>query len=323
MSSLREWLPLRHRDDPATHRELQWSADAPGCPTGLEIEWLGTAGFRLTHDDTTIVIDPYVTRRDARSLFGTRPLSGDPAAVDRWITRADAVLVGHTHFDHAVDVPILAARGATVYGSASVRQLLRLNDLAERAVVVDAHRRYEIGPFTVTFVPSLHSRLVAGLAVPFDGELTCDHLDGLGAGRFRCGRVWGIRIEIDGTVLYHQGSANLIDDEVPDDGVDIFLCGIAGRMFTPKYLSRILGRLDPSLVVAHHHDDFFRPLDADMGFSFNVNLGGFVEDMASVAPGVEVVTMTHGRPIGGGRSDDDIATDGARATEVGDTDGRT
>ena len=50
---------------------------------------------------------------------------------------------------------------------------MRLHGLGEHAVEVEANRRYELGPFTVTFVPSLHSKLLLGFAVPFDGELTC------------------------------------------------------------------------------------------------------------------------------------------------------
>jgi hypothetical protein len=52
---------------------------------------------------------------------------------------------------------------------------MRLHGLGERAVEVEPNRRYELGPFTVTFVPSLHSKLLLGFAVPFDGELTCEH----------------------------------------------------------------------------------------------------------------------------------------------------
>src|SRR6187551_1683285 len=31
-------------------------------PPGLELEWLGTAGFRLGYQGTQILIDPYLTR---------------------------------------------------------------------------------------------------------------------------------------------------------------------------------------------------------------------------------------------------------------------
>jgi L-ascorbate metabolism protein UlaG (beta-lactamase superfamily) len=184
--------------------------------------------------------------------------------------------------------------GATVYGSRSANHLLGLHGLAERGIEVEPHRRYEIGPFTVTFVPSVHSKLIAGWKIPSDGELTCDCLEDLGASAYRCGQVWGLRIEVGGGVLYHQGSADLLDDEVPAGPVDVFLCGIAGRGFTPRFVERAIAAIDPSVIVAHHHDDFFRPVTGPMGFSFNVNLGGFVADVARVAPSLPVHTM---RPL--------------------------
>lgn len=268
-------------------------------PPGLELEWLGTAGFRVTYDGCTVLIDPYVTRRDLRSSVRARPLVSDAALVDRWLPRADAVLVGHTHFDHAVDVPELARRGAMVYGSSSMRRLLAVFGLAERSVSVAAQRPYEIGPFTVRFVPSVHSKLALGLAVPSGGELTCDALDGLGMGAYRCGQVWGIHVTVAGTTFYHQGSANLIEDEYRLGPVDVFLCGVAGRLYTPRFTPRALRMLDPRWVVPHHHDDFFRPLDAEMGFSLNVHLAAFVEDVDALAPDVALRTLDPGQVVGG------------------------
>ena len=199
------------------------------------------------------------------------------------------MLVGHTHFDHALDVPALTrALGTRAYGSDSLVRLMRLYDLGERAVEVAPHHPYELGPFTVRFVPSLHSKLLLGYKVPFDGALSCEHLDALSPAQYRCGAVYGIHIEVAGATLYHQGSANLIDDQVPAGGVDVFLAGIAGRSFTERYWSRILGRLQPSVVVANHFDDFFRPLSAQLGFSTNVNLAALPEEIHAVSRDISV-----------------------------------
>jgi hypothetical protein len=96
------------------------------------------------------------------------------------------VLVGHTHFDHAVDAPAIARRfGCEAYGSNSLLNLMALHGLADRTVVVEPYRAYELGPFVVRFTP------------------------------------WGISIEVAGVRFYHQGSANLIDDAVRERGVDV------------------------------------------------------------------------------------------------------
>jgi L-ascorbate metabolism protein UlaG (beta-lactamase superfamily) len=296
-------LPLRHRDDPGTQHDLNWARHGVDLPVGLEIQWLGTAGFRLTCASTTLLIDPYVSRAPLGAVARRRALPSRADLVDRLLPTADAVLVGHTHFDHAVDVGSVAARHrCPVYGSASAAHLMALQGLGDLAVEVDPHLSYEIGPFTVRFTPSRHSRLVLGLKVPYDGELTCDSLDRMGAGDYRCGQVWGITVEVAGITLYHQGSADLIDDQVRDHGVDVFLCGIAGRAYTLDFVPRVLTALDPALIVAHHHDDFFRPLEGEMGFSFNVNLGGFADDVGRAAPGLPVRTLDPLQAVSAGRN---------------------
>ncbi len=274
-------------------------------PPGLELEWLGTAGYRLTVEGQSLLIDPYLSRIPLGSVLRRRLALPDPAAlaplIERPLGQVAGVLLGHTHFDHAIDVPALArATGAPAYGSSSLVQLMALHGLADRAVCVEPHRPYELGPFTVSFVPSLHARLVLGLAVPYDGALSCDHLDHLVPGAYRCGPIYGIRIQVGDFTIYHQGSANLIDDEIPPGGVDLFLAGIAGRGFTEQYWERILRRLSPSIVVASHFDDFFRPVDAPLGFSTNVNLSAWPDEIAAVSREITVAAMRPFEVLRGG-----------------------
>ncbi len=283
----------QERSDAAVHHELQ--SKPLGLPAGLEIEWLGVAGYRLTYEGQTLLVDPYISRVPLSSVLKRERSVPDRALIGRTLDPAlevAGILVGHTHFDHAIDAPAIASRyRCKAYGSRSLSNLMALHGLASHAVQVEPHRVYELGPFQASFVPSRHSKLLLGLAVPYSGELTCEHLDSLSPSAYRCGQVWGIRIEVAGISLYHQGSADLIDDEVPTGGVDLFLAGIAGRSFTSDYWSRILGRLSPGVVVASHYDDFFRPIDAPMGFSLNVNLTALPEEIARVSSGIEVATL--------------------------------
>ncbi len=264
-------------------------------PTGLELEWLGVSGYRMSYEGQDLYIDPYVSRVGLRSLIRREPAIPNPVSLDRFIGTspgAVGVLVGHTHFDHAVDAPAIARRfGCPAYGSRSLVALMHLHGAGELAVQVEPYRRYELGPYTVSFTPSLHSKLVLGLAVPFAGELTCEHLDALTPGAYRCGEVWGILIEVAGVSFYHQGSANLIDEAIRDHDVDFFLAGVAGRGFTPDYWRRILRRLSPHTIVPTHYDDFFRPLDAEMGLTTNVNLAHVPDEIRSVSADFSVAAL--------------------------------
>jgi L-ascorbate metabolism protein UlaG (beta-lactamase superfamily) len=249
----------------------------------------------LIYSGQTLLIDPYLTRVPLKALPRREPALADPALHSRYLRDSwdvVGILVGHTHFDHAIDVPELARSYDTMaYGSDSLMRLMGLYGLGDRAVEIQFHHPYELGPFTVRFIPSLHSKLLLGYKVPMDGALTCDHLGHLSPRAYRCGAVYGLHIEVAGTTLYHQGSANLIDDQVPTGGVDIFLAGIAGRSFTENYWARILRRLDPQIVVANHYDDFFRPLSAPMGFSTNVNLAALPDEIREVSRDIGVAAL--------------------------------
>jgi L-ascorbate metabolism protein UlaG (beta-lactamase superfamily) len=300
--ALTAYLARRSRRDAgdlAAHHEHLWQAD--DLPGGLSLEWLGTSGFRMRYQGYTLLVDPYVTRLPLGAVVrGLRALP-DEDEVARRVPEADAILVGHAHFDHVLDVPLIAARtGARVLGSRSTANLMGLWGLADRMTEVEPYASYALGPFAVSFVPSAHSRLVLGVSVPFDGDLTCDQLDDLTPSAYGCGQVYGLHIQVAGTRFYHQGSAELVDDAVVHRGVDVFLCGISGRGFSERYLSRAIARLDPGIVVPHHHDDFFRPLDAPMAPSFNVDLCGCIDELRAISGDLVVRTLLPLQPVGGG-----------------------
>lgn len=266
-----------------------------GFPAGLEIEWLGVSGYRLTYQGVSIFIDPYVSRASLRSLLLRRIAMPDAALIDRYASapgEVAGVLVGHTHFDHAIDAPGVARRyGAKTYGSASLAHLMHLHGLGELAVEVVPKQPYELGPFTVGFVPSRHSKLLLGRRVPMDGELTCEHVGGLVPTAYKCGQIWGIRIEVAGIAIYHQGSADLEDEQLEDRPVDVFLAGVAGRSVTPNYWERILPRLDPGIVVPTHYDDFFAPLGTDQRLIRRVDLAAVPGEIAGVSRDARVVAL--------------------------------
>jgi L-ascorbate metabolism protein UlaG (beta-lactamase superfamily) len=264
-------------------------------PDGLEIEWLGVSGYRISAEGKTLFVDPYLSRIPFADLLRRRSALPDPAMLDRFVrSHGDVVgvLVGHTHFDHAVDAPAIARRfGCKAYGSDSLLTLMGLHGLAEQTIEVEPYRTYELGPFEVSFTPSAHSKLLLGLAVPYDGDLTCEHLDGLTPAAYHCGQVWGISVMAAGLSFYHQGSANLIDEAVREHNVDVFLAGIAGRSFTDEYWRRIIPRLDPKVVVPTHYDNFFRPLGRRLEFVSDVRLSALPEEIGAVSSDLEIAAI--------------------------------
>jgi L-ascorbate metabolism protein UlaG (beta-lactamase superfamily) len=231
----------------------------------ITVRWLGTAGFSIEYEKTIVLIDPYLTRASlTRCLRGS--LVSDSQLVQRYVPYANAIVAGHTHFDHALDVPGIAkATGATVYGSRSCVHLCRASGVGSDNIVdVESTMRSEpvraqVGPFELRFVPSAHSALMLG-RVPFPGEISdCSELP-FGVTDYRCGAVFSVDIRVAGQRIYHLGSADLHEEKV-HSGVDLLLCCVAGWTTTKDFSSRVMRSLQPRAVLLSHWDNFFLPID--------------------------------------------------------------
>ena len=266
-----------------------------GLPDGLEVEWLGVSGYRLSYEGKTLFIDPYLSRVPLRRLLLRRPTLPDPAALDRFVKAPGevvGVLVGHTHFDHAVDAPAIARRfGCRAYGSDSLVALMGLHGLAEQAVEVEPYRTYELGPFEVSFTPSVHSKLLLGPGRPLRRR---PHLRAPRrplAGAYRCGQVWGISIEVAGMRFYHQGSANLIDDAIRETGRR----RLPRRGRRPQLHPRLLEADPPPPQPPHRRPHPLRQLlpaaRPEMEFVANVQLSELPEEIGAVSSDIEVAAL--------------------------------
>lgn len=281
-----------HRADLEALRKLE---NVPVVlPDGLDIEWLGVAGYRLTYGGQTLLLDPFVSRFPLKDFLLRRTVLPDPDRISALDPHGKVVGIacGHAHWDHSLDAPAFARRfGCPVFGSTSLANQMRLHGLSDQSVIAEPYRRYELGPFEVSFTPSVHSKLVLGLRIPMDGDTDVQTLNQMTAQNYKCGQTWGIRVAVAGIVIYHQGSADLIDDAVRDHDVDIFLAGIAGRNFTPKYWNRVLPRLRPKVIVPMHYDDFFAQVEEPMSFLPQISLDSVAAEIRSVLPEAIVAAL--------------------------------
>jgi L-ascorbate metabolism protein UlaG (beta-lactamase superfamily) len=278
--------------------DLAWRPDAlgrAGGPDDVRVAWLGTAGFAIEHRGSVVLIDPYVTRASIASLLvSVRP---DTTAIARYVPRADAIVVGHTHFDHALDVPEIARRtGAIVFGSRSAAALCRAAGVAaDRVDVVErasgsAPVEREVGAFSLRFIPSAHSRLLLG-RVPAPGDIAdCGDVP-LRASGYRCGAVFGVEIRVAGRTLYHIGSAELVDANVAVKNVDLLLMCVAGWTSSRGFPERVMHRLGPGAVLLSHWDNFLRPMREPARMLPAMQMPRLVDRLTSASHGVKVGTL--------------------------------
>ena len=268
--------------------------------TSVRVAWLGTAAHVVATKTTTVLIDPYVSRHGLAAV-ATRRLEPDERAIARWIPeKVDAILCGHSHYDHLLDAPRIARRtGAKLVGSATTCAFARAEGVAEAQLVeVPASgARLEVGDVKIRFVPSKHGRIVAG-RVPFPGEVRSPPRLPARASDYKMGGAFGIVLDAAGVRVYHNGSADLVDSELEGERADVLLVGLAGRKGTPNYLRRLLDALAPKLVVPTHHDAFFAPLEAGLHLLPAIDLKGFESEVRMHAPRARVAYAEYGEPLG-------------------------
>jgi L-ascorbate metabolism protein UlaG (beta-lactamase superfamily) len=280
--------------------DIAWTAGALGKSGGVgdvRVRWLGTAGFAIEHAGCVVLIDPYVTRASLTRCLVTR-LAPDLATIGRHVPRADAIVLGHTHFDHALDAPAIALRnGARVFGSRSAAELCRASGVApDRTEIVEpaaggAPVERAVGPFSLRFVASAHSRFLLG-RVPFEGDIAdCGDVP-MRAEAYRCGAVFGVEIRVAGRTIYHMGSAELVDANVDVRHVDLLLMCVAGWTSSRDLPERVANRLSPGAVLLSHWDDFLRPIGVPARALPAMQMPRLVERLTRAAPGVKVGTVS-------------------------------
>lgn len=83
----------------------------------ITLDWLGCATFRLCIGDLVVFLDAYMDRAPAAPPVG---LSAND------VTKADFILVGHSHFDHISGAEVIArSSGARIIGSNESCRVMR------------------------------------------------------------------------------------------------------------------------------------------------------------------------------------------------------
>jgi glyoxylase-like metal-dependent hydrolase (beta-lactamase superfamily II) len=141
----------------------------------ISVRWTGAAGLEFTYEGKTWLIDPYLSRVGKTTMFFGRP-QADREKISRYLEtlpgKLQAVIVGHTHFDHALDVPeILSRFPVPLVGSESLETLMSLHGMPGKVAVCSERTHFDLpGGASVTMIPSLHGLVFFGRA-PYTGEI--------------------------------------------------------------------------------------------------------------------------------------------------------
>ena len=166
---------------PAAAQQSRPAASARAA-SPITVRWLGHAAFEIVSSGgTRLLIDPW---------FSQSPVASDSVKATAYWTAAhkpNAILVTHSHFDHAGDVKAIAqASGAPVVGSFDHVSSLGLPEAQVMGGNVGGS--FTIGDVTVHLVPAMHSSDPGGRPLGF------------------------VLVFADGRSLYHTGDTWIFGD---------------------------------------------------------------------------------------------------------------
>lgn len=224
--------------------------------------WLGTTGVVIEDGPDVVLVDPVVTRPGPMALLLDRPVSSDRAAVDEVIEqlglrRALAVLVTHSHFDHAMDAAWFAGRlGATLMGTASTLNLGRGVGLPE-AQLREIHPDDELslGAIGVRVLEAVHGPVFG--RVPYPGQIEAPLVQPAPVSAYKMGGSLSFHVRSSqGDFLFHP-AANAAP-AVPLDGyqVPVVFQGLATRASDEHVFDAVLSVVGARKVIPLHFDNF-------------------------------------------------------------------
>jgi L-ascorbate metabolism protein UlaG (beta-lactamase superfamily) len=294
IGGLRAWQP--GMDLYSAHRA---PAAAQGAVTAT---WFGVTAVLIRDGEHAVLIDPFFTRPPGLlNLALNQPITPDEARIEAWLRRAgvdrlDAVLVSHSHYDHAMDAGVVARlTGATLLGSDSTAQIGRGAGLPETQIrIVKSGETAAFGPFGLTFIDSRHAGATGGTPT---GDIGAPLVPPARYLDYKLGGAYSILIRHPRGGILHHGSAGFVPGALRGQQADVALLGVALVEDLDAYLAETVDAVGAKRLLPTHWDDFTRPLDEPLRpMPLMVRLDRFFGGMAR-RPDVKVETFTLGQSV--------------------------
>jgi L-ascorbate metabolism protein UlaG (beta-lactamase superfamily) len=149
--------PMIASNAPACISAVPAAIGGPMPPASiLTLRWFGTTNFEFDYGGQVILLDTFYDRGPR-----ARPIGFTVAQVKR----ADAILIGHAHWDHIADIaPVAKQTGAKVFGAPlTIETAIKLGVPESQTRVVKSGDIVKFKGFTVEAILAQHSTL--------DGEI--------------------------------------------------------------------------------------------------------------------------------------------------------
>jgi L-ascorbate metabolism protein UlaG (beta-lactamase superfamily) len=283
---------------------LVWRAcDAPSACLGeVRFNYLGVGGLLIRSGSDAIITAPSFTHPGLLAVATPFwPIHSDSATVDHELHRllgadmraldsVEAVLVGHAHYDHLMDLPLLARRylpNAQIYGTLTTKRTL-MGDSSMRARADRIDSLYPFDSIVATpwhvgrwlYTPTRHLRFMALRSshapnwwfitlAPCHERRDRGTLPRTGWGWCR-GEPVSYLVDVLNDagrpvfrIFYQDAAAHPLDVVLPpfaaDDEhpVDVAIVCAGNFKKVEEYPTLLLAALHPRFVIVAHWEDFF------------------------------------------------------------------
>ncbi len=256
--------------------------------TGIQITWLGTAGFRIKTRAADFLIDPFVSRNPKASpvqVLGPEHFRQFPL-----------VFLSHGHFDHAKDLPKIQPQ--RICCAQSLCPGLIKKGIPENRLIPVHHdgQGFKLDTLKATAffsrhirfdIPLVKDRIRAGLSE----LLPCIRL----LWDWPCGQVLSWQFVLNETVIHFFGSAGATKEELQRIAargpVHILMLPLQGRSNICHTTLDYVRILKPRTVIVHHHDNFYPPV------SRTQDITPFIRDMGRKFPQIRLILPQINRPV--------------------------
>jgi len=245
---------------------------------GLRVTFLGVSTLLFSDGENAILTDGFFSRPGkVITLFARLTPNRDliTQCLDRaGVTKLDAVIVLHSHFDHALDAPEVVQQKseALLFGSESTANIARGYGLPEDRIRVIQDGTVEtFGRFKITLLRSEHSplSLLASLGIEhvlFEGEINEPLEQPAHSWAYKEGGSYSLFVEHGGRNILVQASAGFKRGALAGHGADVVFLGIGTLGKLPQshideYWHEVVDAVSPKRIIPIHWDDFSRPLD--------------------------------------------------------------
>ena len=179
----------------------------------VSFQYSGIAGVHLSDGKTSLFFDPVFSRPNIFETLAGNEFKIDNKMIHRelkklGIQKLDAIFIGHTHQDHALDMHIIQEKvGGVIYGSRSTINIaLSLNIKKENTQLLYDDSNHQVGDFSIRVLKSIHGKTF-GIYKFRDGEILTPLKRSLTLSDYVMGGSYSFYISHpEGDFLVHQSS---------------------------------------------------------------------------------------------------------------------